>query len=457
MSDDDMSHLIQAVLTGGEVPFGAETSALEYNILSFMLGGAGAGGGGATGSTPTLTPTLAPAAPPAAAAAAATTAAANATTTTTTANAAASAAAASAAPAAPSSSSAFPAADAGAPPSYAGLNGFPPLAAAAGMASALHMSDPPGGPAPGAAGSHVDAGSPAVRMAGGGRSASDSAGEEGEEGEEGEGAGAPEQPQRKKRRQRQRPRRESEAVNGASLAGAVGALPSGPGPGEAGTTAGHAAAHAAAQAHARALDAHWRARVRAIYQKEIEPFHYTEGYHFLLKYAAEHFDQAAVLRVVRALALFRPSLIALQMPMTQDDEVFVERSIQRIVLEFEKLISFSGTPTLVWRRTCEICAVGAEFSKLTQWPRHELVGKHIYELFDTNSALDYWEKFALHAFENTHQSIMTVANVRMAPTRTHDGHSADGRMMRCAVCYSIKRDVFDLPCLVVANFLPCLG
>lgn len=97
-----------------------------------------------------------------------------------------------------------------------------------------------------------------------------------------------------------------------------------------------------------------------------------------------------MLRIVRALAIFRPSLIALQMPLTEEDEVFVERSFQRTILEFEKLISFSGTPTVVWRRTCEICVVGAEFCMLTQWPREELLGRHIYEFMDKNSTLDYW-------------------------------------------------------------------
>lgn len=39
---------------------------------------------------------------------------------------------------------------------------------------------------------------------------------------------------------------------------------------------------------------------------------YTEGYHDLMKHLAKHFNQASILRVVRALAAFRPSLIALQ-------------------------------------------------------------------------------------------------------------------------------------------------
>lgn len=46
------------------------------------------------------------------------------------------------------------------------------------------------------------------------------------------------------------------------------------------------------------------------------------------------------------------------------------------------MISFSGTPTVVWRRTGEICLVAPEFCMLTEWSMEELVGrkKYIYEV-----------------------------------------------------------------------------
>ncbi|CAO1613009.1 unnamed protein product [Parajaminaea phylloscopi] len=196
-----------------------------------------------------------------------------------------------------------------------------------------------------------------------------------------------------------------------------------------------------------AFEAQWRERVNHIYGDLTRPFPYTEEYHFLLKFVTDKFEKAEVLRIVRALGLFRPSLIALQMPLTEEDEVFVERSIQRTILEFEKLISFSGTPTVVWRRTCEICVVGSEFSMLTGWTRDNLLGRRIYEFWDKNSTLEYWEKFASHAFENTSQSI--VANVVLK--------RPDGSSVPCAACFSIKRNVFDLPSLIVGAFLPMLS
>ena len=44
------------------------------------------------------------------------------------------------------------------------------------------------------------------------------------------------------------------------------------------------------------------------------------------------FEKNEILRIVRALALFRPSLIALQMPLSEEDEIFIEKCVQRSVI-----------------------------------------------------------------------------------------------------------------------------
>ncbi|KAH7911995.1 hypothetical protein BJ138DRAFT_1149410 [Hygrophoropsis aurantiaca] len=178
------------------------------------------------------------------------------------------------------------------------------------------------------------------------------------------------------------------------------------------------------------------------------PYDYTEGYHFLMKHLPTRFEKNDILRIVRALAIFRPSLIALQMPMTDEDEVFVERCFQRSLLELEKLISYSGTPTVVWRRTGEICLVAPEFCMLTEWAMDELVGrrKYIYELFENQSVVEYWENFASHAFENTTKSVYSHC-VLLKPS---------GAPMPATFCFSIRRDIFDLPSIVIGQWLPLL-
>ncbi|KAJ9067287.1 Transcriptional regulator of nonfermentable carbon utilization [Entomophthora muscae] len=155
-----------------------------------------------------------------------------------------------------------------------------------------------------------------------------------------------------------------------------------------------------------------------------------------------------VLRICRAISQFRPSFIALFMNLTEEDLIFIEKCFQRTLLEFEKLISLSGTPTVVWRKTGEIVLVGKEFSILTSWPPNALLGKttFIYELMDDISAVEYWEKFAIHAFDNSEMSVMSTCNI----------YGANRQLVPCAFCFTIKRDIFDTPLLIVGNFLPIL-
>ncbi|KAH9931075.1 uncharacterized protein BXZ73DRAFT_90162 [Epithele typhae] len=177
--------------------------------------------------------------------------------------------------------------------------------------------------------------------------------------------------------------------------------------------------------------------IQSVYRNVTKGYDYTEGYHFLMKHMSRRFEKNDILRIVRALAIVRPSFIALQMPMTEEDDVFVEKCFQRSLIELDKLVSMSGTPTVAWRRTGEICLVGPEFCMLSGWDREELVGKrkYIYELFENQSVVEYWENFANHAFENTTQSWCTCA---------------------CTFCFSIRRDIMDLPSLVIGQWLPLL-
>ncbi|KAL8280871.1 hypothetical protein RQP46_006875 [Phenoliferia psychrophenolica] len=184
-----------------------------------------------------------------------------------------------------------------------------------------------------------------------------------------------------------------------------------------------------------------------VYRSVTKPYPYAQSYHYLVRHLKKRFEKNDILRIIRALATFRPSLIALQMPLTEEDEVFVERTFQRTLVELNKLISFSGTPTVVWRRTGEICLVGNEFCLLTGWSRDELIGKkYIFELFDTSSVVEYYESFAKHAFESTSSSIMTQC-VILGP---------GGRPVPCAFCFSVRRDLFSCPFIVVGSFLPIM-
>ncbi|KAG1137900.1 hypothetical protein G6F38_010963 [Rhizopus arrhizus] len=188
------------------------------------------------------------------------------------------------------------------------------------------------------------------------------------------------------------------------------------------------------------------------YASATKPFSYAEGYHYLINYVKtsnSRMGREDLMRISRALALFRPSVLASMMNLTEDDLIFTEKCLQRTLLEYEKLISYSGTPTVVWRRTGEIALVGKEFSLLTQWSRDMLLNKktYIYELMSNPSAVEYWEKYALHAFDNTDSAVYSTC-ILMSPTK---------RVVPCTFCFTIKRDIFDLPSVIVGNFLPILS
>lgn len=60
---------------------------------------------------------------------------------------------------------------------------------------------------------------------------------------------------------------------------------------------------------------------------------------------------------------------------------------------------------------------------------------------DNGSAIEYWEKFSQHAFDNA-ESAVYMSVILMSPSF---------RPVPCSFCFTLKRDIFDLPCVVVGN------
>ncbi|KAK2464242.1 hypothetical protein APHAL10511_003699 [Amanita phalloides] len=162
-----------------------------------------------------------------------------------------------------------------------------------------------------------------------------------------------------------------------------------------------------------------RSKLQSINDRVTKPYDYTEGYHFLMKHLPTRFEKDDILRIMMKFSL--------------------------------KSVSNGhccGTPTVVWRRTGEICLVAPEFCMLTDWPMEDLIGrkKFIYELFENQSVVEYWENFATHAFENTTQSVYSHC-VLLKP---------NGVPVPSAFCFSVRRDLFDLPSMVIGQWLPLL-
>lgn len=60
---------------------------------------------------------------------------------------------------------------------------------------------------------------------------------------------------------------------------------------------------------------------------------------------------------------------------------------------------------------------------------------------ENQSAVEYWEKFSTHAFDNTDKACSYSCILR----------TPQQKPVPCTFCFTIKRDIFDLPSVIVGN------
>ncbi|TGZ78345.1 hypothetical protein EX30DRAFT_159162 [Ascodesmis nigricans] len=256
-----------------------------------------------------------------------------------------------------------------------------------------------------------------------------------------------------------------------------------------------------------------------IYTTVNSPYPYTLQNHRLFDMLENRFPKPLLLRIARAMASFRPSFIACTQTLNAADLVFMEKCFQRTLWEYERFIQSCGTPTIVCRRTGEVVGVGKEFCMLTGWEKAVLLGEKknrnsnpawtkdgrinplagtndptatsssntllpppptelkrpifLAELLDDESVVEFYEQFARLAFGDSRGAVMTTCTVltykedpsadagqgRQGVPMQHKVANLAGKdgKVECAFCWTIKRDVFDIPMLIVGNFLPILG
>lgn len=196
-----------------------------------------------------------------------------------------------------------------------------------------------------------------------------------------------------------------------------------------------------------------------IYASVTKPYSYTQAFHALVAYLRSRFDRQHLMHMARAMAEYRPSFIATTKTLKEEDLIFMEKCFQRTLYEFEKIIAVSGTPTIVWRRTGQIAAVGEEFCVLTGWTQEQLLTSStpvhfnktgspmfIVELMDDKSVVDYFDVFSTLAFGDSRGVTMTECTL-LNPA---------GEKIPTACTWTVKRDVFDIPMMIIGNFLPIL-
>lgn len=193
---------------------------------------------------------------------------------------------------------------------------------------------------------------------------------------------------------------------------------------------------------------HYFKEPEEIYAKVNKPYSYTPGYHSLIAYLRKRFPKEMLVKMAESMASYRPSFIACTNSLKEHDLIFMEQCFQRTLLTYDNHIKISGTPTIVWRRTGEIAYVGNEFCLLTGWSKEELLSKKktfIVELLDDKSVLEYFQLFLKIAFGDFLGATMTECTL-LTPKK-------DSKI-RTGCMWTLKRDVFGTPMMIIGNFLP---
>ncbi|KAG7841515.1 hypothetical protein KL942_001394 [Ogataea angusta] len=181
----------------------------------------------------------------------------------------------------------------------------------------------------------------------------------------------------------------------------------------------------------------------------IKPYRYPRAYHALISYLKQRFSKGQLIEIAKCMAKYRPSFISATKSLHENDLLFTEHSFQRSLLEYEHLIALSPSPIAIWRRTGEIVALTDTFAVMTGYSRKALLSKRtfIVELMDDESTIKYFRSFSELAFGDLNATYLTDCNLRKAEDRNY---------LRCCCIWTIKRDVFDIPMLIVGQFLPVL-
>ncbi len=186
-----------------------------------------------------------------------------------------------------------------------------------------------------------------------------------------------------------------------------------------------------------------------VYEHVRESFRYTQGFHGLLAYLESRFNKNYIIDIAKSMSRYRPSIIACTRNLKEEDLIFMEICFQRTLLEYQRFISISGTPTIIWRRTGQVAYAGKEFSILTGWTQEKLLTQttYIIELMDDESVLQYFRTLSKLTFGDYKGASMSHCTL-LTPNKER---------IRTTLMMTMKRDVFGIPMMIIGNFLPILS
>lgn len=159
--------------------------------------------------------------------------------------------------------------------------------------------------------------------------------------------------------------------------------------------------------------------------------------------------RSKLLVILKLIASYRPTFIAAHKSLLKpQDLLFLEMSLQRSLLDYKKLVELSSSPSIMWRRTGEIIYITEEMGLLLGYLPIEILEKRffLFSLMPDEEIIRYF-KFFKNIAVNDLQSLISI-KVKLI--------NKEGRLVEFCSVYTIKRDIFDIPMLIVGQFLPVM-
>ncbi|KAK0936116.1 Transcription factor [Friedmanniomyces endolithicus] len=211
----------------------------------------------------------------------------------------------------------------------------------------------------------------------------------------------------------------------------------------------------------------------------LKPFNYVKGYARLQTHMSRHLHPSSQRRILEQLSRFRPKFREAMQGLSDVQLVLVEMWFERSLMEYDRVFASMAIPACCWRRTGEIFRGNREMADLLRVPMERLRDGRlaIHEIVAEESLVSYWEKFGAIAFDWSQKAILTSCTLMVPPPAEaqvevggvgkegkREAAAANcgaerekekvGERVRCCFSFTIRRDMHNIPSLIVGNFLP---
>jgi len=197
----------------------------------------------------------------------------------------------------------------------------------------------------------------------------------------------------------------------------------------------------------------------------LKPYNYVKGYARLSRWMDRNVSQESKQQILQPLSVLRPKFRAVAQSLRDLDLVFIEEAFERLLLDYDRVFSAMGVPACLWRRTGEIYKGNREFSELVGVDGYMLRDGRlcIYELMAEESAVNYWEKYGHVAFDSSQKAVLTSCVLRYKPVlnsgspakNEEEQQPMEENFISCCFSFTIRRDKWGIPSMIVGNFIQC--